>query len=447
MEVKFISGFVIPTMIAEDFNLEEENPRTYLKFLELKLYSSQYTKIEFSHKEEGNLVFVATAEWSSGTYQIEYYIDPRLPDKVVKKGESKLIKPKESPESRPTPTNHLTHTPAPGFKDVEEKKSYVLDALMKNIYLYRLLHLDSLPERMNLDTSIWHLREGPSDFDRLIPNYDEYLGIFKLVEGGCCYGKSGCSERCFYAEKRAQFPVYEPLPHPLNLNYKRVVGERRIYPQVQFYRFYTIGKESLIRRESKYTRQASGPGEEWCPVGNLLEDGDRRWYRYDFYYHPEYRQSLKRYEVKRYKVQGDTCYYPPPPSFPISVRNLNTYPDYAYPEANSNYYLVALDTFTRQVYFVSGEEIYLSRVVNLYSPGDNPHQMDPDRKWAQPEQLLYLQDRLYQYRVDDLTEEHIIFNDEEKIVLKVQGLEDGRPLPLRVTMYKARPEMLEVERL
>jgi hypothetical protein len=33
-----------------------------------------------------------------------------------------------------------------------------------------------------------------------------------------------------------------------------------------------------------------------------------------------------------------------------------------------------------------------------------------------------------------------------KIVLEVQGREGYSPLLLRVTMYKARPEMLEVER-
>lgn len=514
-EIKYISGFIWSHPIAQDFKLRKNKPASYIPFLEIKLFPSQYQSIQFLRKEEGFLVFLLTKREGENIAEYEYFLDPANPDKD---GKSKRLTPYETSGGyKPRLSGKINL----GFPSFEDKKNYLRDALMKNIYLYRILNLENLDELLNANPSNGRLNPDPTVLDSLLPNYDEYLSEISLIRWDCCYenGKWGCAPMMKRKDILKYRYIFQQLPRE---PYRALVGWISSYHELEFYKFYKTRQEYLIRRPSKYTEQPGGPGEDWCSWRDTAtlarqkreeqweeerkqairaqeeeyEEAQRdwkrkakklrkkdptaippppplpppiypevetirsswsklwdpsfqtEWVRYDAFYHPEDREKGP--------ITGGDCPFPRP----TSQTRPPFYPnpgDYCPPnQAPSpydaitepvDYYLLALDPNTREVYFISGKDIYHSKATPLYRAGRSPQEVDESKPWPLEYQLIYLQDRLYQYRVDDLREEHIIFNDEEKMVLEVQGLEDGRPLSLRVTMYKERPEMLEVERL
>lgn len=460
MQIKFISGSVFCSAIAQDFKLKEKNPESYLPFVLLKLFYLQYKKIEFARKEDSLLVFLATGISHSGkTYQYEYYLNPKSPERFVK---TKNV----TPKTPYIPSDTIIKNKDPyanykidlGFANVEDKKRYMLDALMKNIYMYRLLHLDSLAERLNIDTTTWHLREGVSDLDSLLPNYDEYLGEFALLRYGFGWDTTGYPYSYFYTEGKSRIdqPIFDE-PNKLANHLRIVVGTKRIYDGVEFYKFYKNRDEILFKRPSKYTEQTGGPGAPWCEVGNFFGHNEKSWYRFDYYYHPEYKT-----EYKLEKKQPLSCenISPPYPLSPPNITDLVTNPfmdykfgdefrsPYSFIDHSVDHYLVALDTKTREVYFVSGKDIYLSKATALYRFGGNgPQEPESLEKWELSEKLTYIRDRLYRYRVESVKEENIISKDDIKMILEVSGWDYDNKIKLKVTFFNATPEMLKVEEI
>lgn len=445
-EIKFISGFDINHPIAQYFKLKNKKPKSYLSFLQLKLFNQQPDKIEFLREENDLLVFATTKFYGKLVSQKEYYIDPKKPDHFVK---SRFTTPPISYSQVPKdliPNNENFKLDL-HFTSLEDKKRYILDALMKNIYMHRLLHLDNPVARLNIDTATWQFKEGPSDFDKMLPNYDEYLAQFKLLEYVCCFTNSGPWECPGLNDKeRIEYPIFEPIQ--LDNKYRLVVGSTRMYGNVEFYKFYKAKDEVLIRRPNKNNTEVKNVNGLWCGVSDgFFGEGEGTQYRYDLYYRPEKQKD---------KVEGlpEPCAYPPPNEL-NSIHKIydNVCPPYkplpAYGRIIEpvDHYLVALDTKTREVYFLSGKDIYLSKATTLYRPGESPQEPADINKWELPEKLVYIRDRLYRYRVDKVKEDNIITKDDDKMILEVKGEEYNKPITLRVIFYNATPEMLSIEKI
>lgn len=61
--------------------------------------------------------------------------------------------------------------------------------------------------------------------------------------------------------------------------------------------------------------------------------------------------------------------------------------------------------------------------------------------------FTYIQDRLYRYLVERLDRSNVIYEDEEKVVLRCKGEEYKKEIELEVTLYFDDPENLEIKRL
>jgi hypothetical protein len=61
--------------------------------------------------------------------------------------------------------------------------------------------------------------------------------------------------------------------------------------------------------------------------------------------------------------------------------------------------------------------------------------------------FTYIQDRLYRYLVERLDRSNVIYEDEEKVVLRCKGEEYQKEIELEVTLYFDDPENLEIKRL
>ena len=124
-----------------------------------------------------------------------------------------------------------------------------------------------------------------------------------------------------------------------------------------------------------------------------------------------------------------------------------------------NHYLLALDTKTRDVFFVSGKDIFLSEVGPLYTDmkvtrdgervlnfDDTYYSLLKDYSYYR---YTYIQDRLYCYLVERLDRSNVIYEDEEKVVLRCKGKEYQylKEIELEVTLYFDDPENLEIKRL
>jgi hypothetical protein len=58
--------------------------------------------------------------------------------------------------------------------------------------------------------------------------------------------------------------------------------------------------------------------------------------------------------------------------------------------------------------------------------------------------FTYIQDRLYRYLVERLDRSNVIYEDEEKVVLRCKGAEYQKEIELEVILYFDDPEHLEV---
>ncbi|MCB0482843.1 MAG: hypothetical protein KDC83_15545, partial [Flavobacteriales bacterium] len=380
MEIKFISGiFPFKNRIAKDFDLNKNNPTSFLPFLQLKLYSNQYNRIEFTRQENDTLVFsVGYNEKEEFKYVFEIYIDPQNPDGFGGK------------HIRGITYERLTRPkPKVKFKDFEDKERYLLNALMKNAYMHRVLNLPNLENRLNLDSSVWVVKEGVSDFDKLLPDFDEYWNRIEPVTFNLKFANGNCSE------------AWAGFRNGLITEGNHTIVGNTMYDGVEFYRFYKDTLETLSSCQNN---------DEYSKLGCCC--------RIHYYYYPE--------EKKKHDEWIDQKGYPPPPPPPMpEILRFGGDPKclpYNLPfsekwKQRMDYYLLALDTETREVYFISGKNIYLTKAAHLYPPV-NKELPASIKDWAKPYKLEYIKDRLYAYQVPIVTEENIVTQDEEKMVLE-----------------------------
>lgn len=411
-EIKFVSGAPFSHPMAKDFNLQKDSPDTYLPFLYLKLFSFQFDFIEFSGMEKDELVFIGSSNGDGvQKLKLKIFINPEDPDKQGNINIKFIEQPKPAPSR---PFLNLK------FKNLEDKKRYLLNVLMKNIYMYRIMHLPDLEERLNVNPSARLFKEGHSELDSLLPNYDQYWYDINWVTFNLTYANGNCPN------------VWKDFQGSLLTDKGRNVVGNIMFDGLEFYRFYKDTVEVLPHRSGKYNSSMSS------------------WEANHYYQtHPEERKKRDELVQKGYPPP------PPPPSehMPEILKfggNPKCLP-YNLPfsekwQRRMDYYLLALDTETREVYFISGKNIYLTKAAHLYPPV-NKELPASIKDWANPYKLEYIKDRLYSYQVPIVAEENIVAQDEEKMILEVTGMEYGKEIKLRVTFNIAAPEELEIENI
>ncbi|MCG8332304.1 MAG: hypothetical protein MI974_31750 [Chitinophagales bacterium] len=413
--------------IASLFDLSPDTPDSYIPFLQSKcFYYSPYSSISYKTRIADTLYFEADFEKPKGThnvYEVSFTIGQ--PDKI----RTKYLRVYKIPQVGKDATDKRLADYSEPFKNNEEKVKYLKWSLMTNYYLFlmgkKLKGLDSLD-----------LYNHPIR-DSLLPDYNQILSRLDHLEYGCCWIDAQSRKALF-----DKLPVdLKPISR-MDGEYQLVTAERRrFHPQIEYYKFFL---DTVLWLERI-------PDPQFSDLGTSRQDS-----RYDLFYQPQappippvpLRNSLAE---SRY-LAG--C------SYGYNYDSIKNHYDLVYRSAPlpSNHYLLALNTETRDVYFLSGKDIYLSESIALYVPPwyeefnksyyinyIEPKEQIYERFINSQYVFTYIQDRLYRYLVERLDEDDVIYKDEEKMVLRCQGEEYKEPLELEVTFYYDNPEELEIK--
>lgn len=402
---KYISsGTLFEHHIAKDFKLKPEKPKSFLPFLSLKLFRFKLDEISFVEKNEAQLVFRGLKERDDGFIEkYEIHLDPKNPDALEIKYIGDRI------------TGNYPVRSKIGFKDFSDKKNYLFNALMKNLYMHRIHQLNNIEETLGIDTINYFFTGSSSKLDSLLPSYDEYLSRLGMVEVFLRNNMENC---------KSAWPKYHNL---LTEGNNKIVGST---PRkgIEFYRIYKDKEDYLCRRS------------DWGASGR------NKTCRYDLFYNPQ--------QKKVFDLWMDKNGYPPPPPEPIP-ENLYDEDPKCLPygtffhqkwKQQFDYYLVALDIESREVFFISGKDIYLTKSIHLYPP-EKKETPKMFQDWELSYKLDYIKDRLYCYQVTEVKKENIVTNDNEKLVINVQGEEYGVKYKYKISIKNNNPEILEIERL
>lgn len=425
-DVKFISrgnGFIHPT--AKDFDLNPQNPEGYIAFLKFKHFPATYDTIIYTRTENGLLVFTSEKQVKSTARKIftfeekvdgsliqkvEHFIDPKNPDKVF---QTKVL---TQDAFYVKNINPYRQDSLINFKDFEIKKRYLLDALMRNIYL-RKIHdnLSLVEEILEIDTSNWTINCKSSALD-IIPNYDEFISPIHLVKQATC-GKY------FIKEKRPHFIDY--ICEKEN-NCEVIIGKTVMHPKTELYGFVRR-PNTILKSINRKTGSAT--------------------YRLDYSF------TNKDKNLQRERNLPDL---PLPTGHSLIVGGKKHCPNRP-PDVNEIigedvlYYLVGLDTLTREFHFISGKDIFLSEGSELYgykrdfgvNLGPLLHENIAD--WDYETKLAYMQDRAYLYQVEYLQSEHIVLEDEHKIMVEAKGYLFQERVVIRITLNYDDRENVEIK--
>ena len=439
-------GGGITTDFSEVVKTDIADPKSFEAFFKILRYRNFPDGISIEKVVNDTVVLKHVLEWDNGAiWEYQYFVPASDPLNYRK------VELAKSPATKKVPyVPHLRNTEKAIFSGTEDKKRYLFEALMENLYLYKFHQkVSALPDSVDPEALV----------DSLIPDYDVYLPRMYHLRYGCCWESE---ERV--ADLEARLPEmmsfiydYEREPY-LNgtINYKFVSAERRFYYRdIEYYKIYVDTLLLWHKREDPQFADAIS----WEDFNN-----DNI---YDTYYQPQWKTITER--ALRYSYPLVVSPEPLPARYLSQCAWANTldtannhydYPYYYIKQPRANHYLLALDTETRDVYFISGKDIFLTKTVPLYLPyvvdkearRRVPVHRDPDysqlyerRDWRIL--FTYIQDRLYRYLVERLDYEDVVYEDEEKIIIRCEGEEYQEKVELEVTFYFDDPENLEIKRL
>jgi len=455
-DITILNSWARKYSIEPYFKFSSDRPQSYIPYLKIQLYRQSVDTMYYRAHKRDTLLFESVSNYPSGlTAKLLIKVPGNQPQNYSHEVLSKTV---DTSNAVKRIVNSEKYPPAP-FKNYEEKKQYLQAHLMSNIYLYKLRQkMDTIPKEQDFD----QLR------DSLLPAYDEYLDRCLPLHYGCCWVDYEKVEAL-----KSHLPIDTRfIKEWRDRRFQIVVGEGRPFNKhVEFYKFYVDTTLVLCKRPDPQFEGAPGyeVTGEWR---NEVGDGDRSYgvggeWRYDLFYQPERKRAF---------IPEIGEFFPPPPLFRrkpapwwLSGCTMgNSYDTisghYNLPYLGIgvpvNHYLLALDTETRDVFFVSGKDIFLSEVGPLYT--------DMKVKWDNSKRILnfddtsyyllkdsdyhrytYIQDRLYSYLVERLDRSNVIYEDEEKVVLRCKGKEYQylKEIELEVTLYFDDPENLEIKRL
>ncbi|MCG8332305.1 MAG: hypothetical protein MI974_31755 [Chitinophagales bacterium] len=430
--------------ISRFFNLDVNNIKSYTPFIKAHLFNTPYkNEVEYHKRKRDTLIFNITQIRPKGwRAQYEYYIPVKNPDdfqieeiltyKDNSFQDSALLRPNAAPLYEELP-----------FTSQKEKTEYLKWALMSNLYLHLM---NKKIDELKVDD----IFNSPYR-DSLLPDYDQVLPRLKNFRYGCCW-----------IDERSKRELANRLPRGTKYifenqgNYRAVVGEKRNkYNHVEYYKLYM---DTMIWLEKV-------PDPQFKDIEKIHTRGAPNGLFESFYQGDGYSIDEK----------GEITFFPPYP--PLTNRSaeieslsactsgysydtIRNHYDIAYNSIARpvNHYLLALGTRTRDVYFLSGKNVFLSEITPLYIKGKYDswskqllinHEATKDEVEEflndSTQVFTYIQDRLYRYLVERLDEDNVIYKDEEKMVLRCQGEEYKEPLELEVTFYYDNPEELEIK--
>lgn len=409
-EMKCISGCGIDNSILQDFRCSRWRPRSYENFIRFKYFSFGIRSVKYLRRQDGKFVYLIERQ---GGQLLHLLLDPYAPEKfaeisIVKDGVS------QHPDTSP-PYPKLV------LGSYGDKRRFVLNALMKNLYLYKIRKEEDLYGRLKLDTSSYNLAANTPLLDSLPPGYDEQLQSMEIIRmDGPGYAENGCVAKYppLWSEDRAY-----------------VVGTNLM--GVELYRIWC----DTVLELGRQGRQADG--------------GPASSGRLDYCYLPDYRDRASRHLSAHGRPIKEAAapnigagYNGNPPCYPYRMVQ-----DNKELEGRIDYYLVGLEPKSKSIYFISGRDIYLSHATELYPgtfnvlPSGSRKKLEDYADWDISFKLDYIRDRLYQYQIPNIEQHNIWQQDREKLVLVVRGYERGERIWLKVTFRNDSPEELVVEKL
>jgi hypothetical protein len=302
-----------------------------------------------------------------------------------------------------------------GFRD---KRNFLFDALMKNMFTTEWHKKRSQRPREDILSSSKEVISYLSEIDEILPNFDEYLKHFEIVSYPYCPGNLN-----FFGDGHTKaYPIPVSIPTIYDQSHsKKQVGYIRENQDIEFYRIMVSKPTMLFRKKSSLTTVQI---DEWTVEGE--------WYRYP--------TLLKDDLDDKYTLGSSNL--PTMVTLPVNCETYGLSNFKMEKEVNCpypfDYYLLALNKKTREVYFISGPDILLSECVDLYNPAQfNAAFID----WDLSLQLSYIQDRLYQYQIPIIVEsEHIQSIRDDKMLLRIPGVIRGKPVMLSVEINLLSPE-------
>lgn len=392
----------IKSDIKKDFNLDINEPESYIPYLSFRYHPKR--EIEYLYTEDSLWVFrLLKREKDNLIWEKEFLFNPyaskgereRIKNRALKiysKGKNSFVR-----RSIDTLIN---------LEDFEIKKQYLQDALMGNIYMHKVAQNRHIVDEM-LDTTYGDYYTYKTDYSDIgiIPDYDEQLELELVWQ--CSYSRDNVD---LYKKTTNKLSFPKIGSHK---GYKDVwVGTSlKFHDHLELYGFYKAKDYDLLCKQA----------------------GDEEVCRYDM--------TFRDQPIKGIPRRLDDTNAPAQVCIPLPLKL------HEYHKQGLDYYLVALNTKTRKIYFVSGEDIYLSKIGHLYDlPKIGLEINTPRREELQlSARLLYLDHRLYCYRIPIIQKEDIQIYDNEKLVIKTDGFLGLDSISVSATMYYENPDDLEIE--
>lgn len=421
-EIKKLGGFFFSEDCIDDFKLSIRRPRSFLPYLNIKYYE-YFDSLWYVCRQRDTAFF--EAKRGELLYTLAWDMRNRTGKEKVVSGRGGLPSYSSSYLAR----QEISAMPPIFFQNTQEKEAYLKDMLMRNLYLYRIYQQQGLFKPGEFDEDGLMRSPHPytsSEIDQALPDYDEKIGHIAMYRFPACPDRYVQMDQRIYSRMDV-VPSYDTLGR----NPFMVSG----YSAVNGYKLYAL----LKTRDEVLVRALEGSPD------SLL------WRTDDFYFpDKELAQPPPQLSMYTYWQWGD-C---PGTQHGTYVQRLTHKLDRLPPVA---LYWVALDENSKEVFFISGEDIFLSPAVRLYLRRETRYVTHLDRSRTNMRQpifdfkegfslkLQYIADRLFQYGVFEILKSEVVQENWAKTVVETQSHYPIKGRRLRATFYEDRPETIEVE--
>ena len=318
-DIKYISRrFFLVDDIKSDFNLNKENPESYIPYIELKWYESGVRNLTFERIEDSLFVFKSKRKAADEHSWIEreYYMNPDQPDNIVKS--KSIVSGSTFKDWTKLPYDTLN------FNFFDTKKALMKDALMRNFYTHKFY--TQFKGSTDIDDIRKEFLEKGLTLD-VIPAYDEYLGQIKLMKKFVCWEDVLSFKKYINDQSLDEIPIYE------NAQEGKMIGKKykKLNPNLEFYAFYRDTSEVLFKNDYS------------------TSELDIKEFRY-----------INKMIAQPIKDKNEDSL--PPPMFDLFDKweneCKNNPPNFNKQAGNLyKHYLLAYNTETNKVYFISGDDI------------------------------------------------------------------------------------------
>ncbi|NRA47561.1 MAG: hypothetical protein HRU12_00375, partial [Phaeodactylibacter sp.] len=263
--------------IISYFDSVPNSPDSYVFLVRALSYLDEDVKVNIDRLTEDSIFINRIRRTEDGFfshYRYQFSFNDPGNYKIEK---IKILKPKQTKVEILPRSSAYPKLEIPDFSDTEDKKRYLFEALMENLYLYKFHQkVSALPDSVDPETLL----------DSLIPDYDVYLPRMYHLRYGCCW-----ESEARVADLQARLPEmmsfsydYEREPY-LNgtIDYKFVSAEHRFYYRdIEYYKIYVDTLLLWHKREDPQFADSIS----WDDFNNANI--------YDTYYQPQWKTITER---------------------------------------------------------------------------------------------------------------------------------------------------------